>query len=94
MGKHAVLLLDQAGWHLSGEVSVPDNITLLPLPPKCPELNVMENIWQFMQDNWLSNGVFRDHDDIVDHCCHAWNRLISQAWRIMSIGLRNWVRGY
>jgi hypothetical protein len=43
-GKHAVLLLDQAGWHLSGDVAVPDNITLLPLPPKCPELNVMENV--------------------------------------------------
>ena len=35
-GKHAVLLLDQAGWHLSGEVALPANITLLPLPPKCP----------------------------------------------------------
>jgi transposase len=93
-GKHAVLLLDQAGWHLSGEVSVPTNITLLPLPPKCPELNVMENIWQFMRDNWLSNRVFRNHDDIVDHCCHVWNRLISQPWRIMSIGLRKWVHGY
>jgi len=87
-GKHAVLLLDQAGWHPSGEVSVPANITLLPLPPKCPELNVMENIWQFMRDNWLSNRVFRNHDDIVDQYCHAWNRLISQPWCIMSIALR------
>ena len=43
--KHAVLLLDQAGWHLSDEVKVPAKITLLPLSPKCPELNVMENIW-------------------------------------------------
>jgi len=93
-GKHAVLLLDQAGWHLSGEVNVPANITLLPLPPKCPELNVMENIGQFMRDNWLSNRVFCNHDDIVDHCCRAWNSLISQPWRIMSIGLRKWVRGY
>jgi hypothetical protein len=93
-GKHAALLLDQAGWHLSGEVSVPANITLLPLPPKCPELNVMENIWQFMRDNWLSNRVFCNHNDIVDHCCHAWNRLMSQPWRIMSIGLRKWVHGY
>ena len=48
-GRHAVLLLDRAGWHLSGEVTVPANITLLPLPPKCPELNVMETIWQFMR---------------------------------------------
>jgi transposase len=67
---------------------------LLPLPPKCPELNVMENIWQFMRDNWLSNCVFSDHDDIVDYCCHPWNRIISQPWRIMSIGQRKWANGY
>jgi len=67
---------------------------LLPLPPKCPELNVMEDIWQFMRNNWLSNRVFCNHDDIVDHGCHAWSRLISQPWRIMFIGMRKWVRGY
>jgi hypothetical protein len=93
-GKHAVLLLDQAGWHLSGDVAVPDNITLLPLPPKCPELNVMENVWQFMRDNWLSNRIFQHHDDIVDHCCHHWNRLVDQPWRIMSIGLRDWAHRF
>ena len=93
-GRHAVLLLDQAGWHLSAGVAVPANITLLPLPPKCPELNVMENVWQFMRDNWLSNRVFEDHDDIVDHCCDAWNRLTDQPWRIMSIGMREWAHGF
>jgi hypothetical protein len=93
-GKHAVPLLNQAGWHISGEVKAPVIITLLTLLPKCPELNVMENIWRFMRDNWPSNRVFSDHDDIVDHCCHAWNRLISQPWRIMSIALQKWVRGY
>jgi transposase len=51
-GKHAVLLLDQAGWHLAAEVAVPSNITLVPLPPKCPGLNVMQNVWQFVRDNW------------------------------------------
>ena len=54
-GKRAGLLFDQAGWHLSGDVAVPDNITLPPLPPKCPELKVKENVWQFMSDNWPSN---------------------------------------
>ncbi len=93
-GQHAVLLLDQAGWHMSGEVMVPDNITLLPLPAKCPELNVMENVWQFMRDNWLSNRVFRDHDDITGHCCYFWNRLIDQPWRIMSLGMREWAHRY
>jgi len=93
-GRHAVLLLDQAGWHLSAALTVPSNITLLPLPPKCPELNVMENVWQFMRDNWLSNRVFDTYDEIVAHCCEAWNKLIDQPWRIISIGMRDWAHRY
>jgi transposase len=89
-GAHAVLLLDQAGWHLSARLAVPQNITISPLPPKSPELNPMENIWQFLRDNWLSNRIFPAYDQIVDHCCAAWNKLVDQPWRIMSIGLRNW----
>ena len=73
---------------------MPDNISLLPLPPQCTELNVIENVWQFMRDNWLSNRVFRDHDHIANHCCHAWNRLVDPPWRIMSIGLRDWAQRF
>jgi DDE superfamily endonuclease len=93
-GAHAVLLVDQAGWHMSDRLVVPPNVTLVPLPPKCPELNAMENVWQFMRDNWLSNRIFQSYEAIVDHCCHAWNRLVDQPWRIMSIGLRGWVHGF
>jgi len=89
-GAHAVLLLDQAGWHLSAKLDVPGNITLMPLPPKAPELNPVENIWQFIRDNWLSNRVFRSYTDILDHCAHAWKKLVEQPWIIMSIGLRQW----
>ena len=89
-GAHAVLILDQAGWHLSGRLVVPDNITLLPLPPRSPELNPVENVWQFLRDNWLSNRVFKGYDDIVAHCCEAWNELMDQPWRIRSIGRREW----
>ena len=66
---HAVLLVDQAGWHMSTRLIVPANITIIPLPPKCPELNPVENVWQFLRDNWLSNHVFKSYDDLVDHCC-------------------------
>ena len=91
---HAVLLVDQAGWHTTNKLAVPANITILPLPPKCPELNSTENVWQFMRDNWLSNRVFKSYDDIVDHCCYAWNKLVDQPRRIMSIGLRDWAHGF
>ena len=89
-GAHAVVILDQAGWHSAKTLQVPDNITLLLLPPRSPELNPVENIWQFIRDNWLSNRVFASYEDILDHCCYAWNQLIQQPWKIMSIGLRDW----
>ena len=66
-GRHAALLVDQAGWHLLAKLIVPDNITIVPLPAKCPELNPQENVWQFMRDNWLSNRVFRSYENLVDH---------------------------
>ena len=68
---HAVMLLDQAGWHMSRDLKVPPNITLMPLPPRAPELNPVENVWQFMRENWLSNRVFASYDDILDHCCQS-----------------------
>ena len=92
-GAHAVLMLDQAGWHGSAKLEVPANITLLPLPPRSPELNPVENVWQFMRDNWLSNRVFASYDDIVQHCCDAWNKLVEQPWRIMTLGRRQCANG-
>ena len=91
---HAALLVDQAGWHLSGRLDRAAQHHADPAArAKCPELNPQENIWQFMRDNWLSNRIFKSFDDIVDHCCDAWNKLIDQPWRIMSIGMRDWSYG-
>lgn len=90
---HAVVLADQAGWHLTAKLAVPDNITIVPLPPRSPELNPVENVWQYMRDNWLSNRVFDNTNALLDHCCDAWNKLEAQPWTIMSIGLRDWAHG-
>ena len=84
------LRLDQAGWQGGKALKVPNNISLLQLPPRAPELNGQENNWQFMRQNWSSNRIFKSFDDIVDHCCYAWNTLIDQPWKIMSIARRDW----
>ena len=60
-GAHAVLIV-QAGWHLT--LAIPDNITVLALPPRSPELNPVENVWQFMRDR-LSNRIFKSHYIVV-----------------------------
>jgi transposase len=87
---NAMLMLDEAGWHVAHDLVVPANITLLPLPACAPELNPVENVWQFIRDNWPSDRIFVSYDDIVDRCCDAWNRLVTQPWKIMSFGLRSW----
>jgi transposase len=89
-GAHALLLMDQAGWRMTAKLKVSTNISIVPLPAKSSELNPVENVWQFMRDNWLSNRIFTSYDNIVDHCCQAWNKLVDQPWRIMTIGTRPW----
>ena len=89
-GAHAVLLLDRAGWHTTGRLSVPRNITLILLPSRAPELNPVENVWQYMRANWLSNTVFETYDDIIEAACQAWNRLTALPAVITSIGMRDW----
>ena len=89
-GAHAVLLLDRAGWHTTGNLTLPKNITLIFLPSRSPELNPVENIWQFLRANFLSNRVFETYEAIIDACCQAWKSLIAQPQTITSIGMREW----
>src|SRR4051812_5281009 len=71
-GAHALVLVDQAGWHQPKRLVVPANITLVPLPSKAPELNPAENIWEYMRENWISNRIFASYGDIVRHITRRW----------------------
>jgi putative transposase len=87
---HAVLLLDRAGWHTTGSLDVPKNMTLIFLPSRAPELNPVENVWQYLRQNWLSNRVFNTYEAILEAACEAWNKLMAQPQAITSIGMRDW----
>jgi hypothetical protein len=89
-GAHAVLLLDRAGWHTTAKLDVPSNITPIFLPSRAPELNPVENIWQYLRANWLSNRVFETYDAIIEAACDAWLRLVAPPATIKSIGMRDW----
>ena len=52
-GAHGVVVLDGAGWHAAGDLAVPGNLTLLPLPRYSPELNPVENVWEYLRQNKL-----------------------------------------
>ena len=89
-GAHAILVFDGAGYHGAGTLAVPENITLLRLPPYAPELNPIENVWEYLRANKLAITVFDDYDDIVDKTCEAWNFFASDPARIASITARPW----
>ena len=87
--RHVVLVLDRAGWHVSQSLKVPDNITLLHLPPYSPELNCIERLWLYLRDHYLGNRIFADGDVLWDACLEAWNRLEPQ--RMVSVCHTAWV---
>ena len=89
-GAHAVLLLDRAGWHTTQDLVVPKNLTLIFLPSRSPELNPVENIWQFLRGNWHSSRVFDSYEDVLDAACDAWRRLLAQPKTITAIDMRDW----
>jgi len=69
---------------------VPNNITLLSLPPYSPEINPMENVWEYLRQNKLCALVWPTYDDILDACQSAWRFLVNDPDRIRSIGTREW----
>ena len=87
---HAVLIMDGAGWHKSDDLVVPENISLLKLPPYAPELNPVEMIWQYLRRNKLAHRLYETYEDIVEACCEAWNFLIASPETITSIAAREW----
>jgi hypothetical protein len=82
---HAAMLVDGAGWHISDDLKIPDNITLIKIPPRSPELNPAEKPWQYLKDNFLSHLVLNSYQHILDACQHAWNAMTAEAGRISSL---------
>jgi hypothetical protein len=91
-GAHAILVLDGAGWHGAKALRVPDNITLLPLPPYAPELNPIENVWAYLRANKLAISVFETYDEIVERCCEAWNFFADDHKAVRSITSRQYAK--
>jgi hypothetical protein len=89
-GARAVLLRDRAPWHTNPKLDGPRNITPIFLRSRTAELNPVENAWQYLRGNWLSDLVFETYDNIIDAACDAWRKLIDQPEPITSLRMREW----
>ena len=88
---HAILVMDQAGWHGAKKLVVPENITPVSLPPYSPELNPVERIWLYLRERFLSHRILDDYDAIVEACCQAWNALAADTERLRSLTSYPWI---
>jgi transposase len=84
-GVHAVLVLDQAGWHDVRALHVPETITLLPLPPASPQLNPVERVWLYLRERYLSHRMLDDYEAVLEAVCQTWNRLLDETVRLTSL---------
>jgi hypothetical protein len=83
-GAHGIVLMDKAGWHTAGDLVLPENLSLVFLPPYW--------LWLHLRDNRLSHRVFQTTGEIVDTCCDAWNWLLGQTGRIRSLCSYSWLK--
>ncbi len=79
--EHVVLIMDQAGWHKSRAMKLPDCVTVLLLPPYSPELNPVERLWHLLRSHHLSNRAYDDYDHLIDAGTAAWRTLTPQTIR-------------
>jgi transposase len=90
-GAHGIVLMDKAGWHISGDLVVPANLSPVLLPSYSSELNPIERLWLYLRENRLSYCVFQTIEQIVDTCCDAWNWLLAETGRIRSLCSYPWL---
>eukprot|EP01037_Dinobryon_pediforme_P020049 gene20049-20580_t len=84
---HAILVMDKAGWHVTGRLKLPANVSLVHLPSYSPELNPVERVWLYLKQRFLSHRLFADERAIVEACARAWNwnDLLAETGRIASL---------
>ncbi len=74
--KYFVLMqVDQAGWHVTKDLTIPDNMRLIAQPAYSPELNPVEHIWEELREKQLANLALPSLDDVIDKVCEGLNQL-------------------
>jgi transposase len=84
-GARAVLLWDNAPYHVSGDLVVPANVSLIGLLPYSPELNPVENLWHYLRAHHWSNRVYADYEALLEAATEAWRQVCLDPEKVRSI---------
>ena len=84
-GVHAVLLWDNAPFHVAKGLAVPANVSLIGLLPYSPELNPVENLWHYLRAHHWSNRVYADYEALLEAATEAWRQACLDPEKVRSI---------
>lgn len=80
-----VMQVDQAGWHQTKELQVPENIRLIFQPPYSPEVNPVEHLWEEVREKYMHNRVFPSLEDLIEVLSQALTDLAQNKQRLCSM---------
>jgi len=86
-----VMVMDQAGWHIAGALTVPINMRVVFLPPYSPELNPVEHIWESLREDCFANTVFASLDAVEDTLTDGLLAIEAHPPRTQSLTGFNWI---
>lgn len=84
-GIHAVLIWDGAGYHTSGDLVVPETVSLIRLPPYSPELNPVENLWHYLRSHHWSNRQYEGYSGLETEAVRSLSVVCGDAENLRSI---------
>jgi len=90
---HVIMIWDQAGFHTSKSIRLPENVTLVYLPPYSPQLNPIEKLWQYLRKHYWSNRVYADYDALRVAAVEAWQKTCLDKGKVKSICRAKYVEG-
>ena len=86
---YILLICDNASWHKSKGIVLPNNIEIMHIPPYTPEMNPIEQIWDEIKEKYFSNHIFSSIEEVMDRLCDAVKSLHNEL--VYSITNRSWV---
>jgi len=86
-----IMFMDQAGWHKSKSLRVPENIELAYLPPYSPELNPQEQIWDELREKFFGNKLFKTLEAVMDAATKGLQAMERSPERLKNIAHRDWI---
>lgn len=90
-GRHAVVIMDGASWHIESMDAEFENLSIIKLPPYSPQLNPIEQVWRWLRQHHLANRCFSGYEDIVNSISYSWNDFRSNKERVKSISNMPWL---